>query len=225
MSSETGVAARLGTLIVLSAPSGTGKTTLVQRLRALFPDLAVSISTTTRQPRRGEQDGVHYHFVSEPEFRRLVDAGDFLEHALVHGHHYGTRRQPVEQELARGRDVLLEIDVEGARQVRRSHPEARLIFILPPSKAELAARLARRGLDAQDVVDRRLANAAKEIAAAGEYDHVVINVDLHEALEQLACIVRSHGLRTAAQAGPIAAIQATFGLRGETSGRRGGDPS
>lgn len=215
MSSEApSLPARQGTLLVLSAPSGTGKTTLVQGLRSRFPDLAVSISTTTREPRRGEIDGVHYHFTGVEDFRARVAEGQFLEHAEVHGNLYGTLRLPVERELASGRDVLLEIDVEGARQIRRSHPEARSIFILPPSRAELASRLSRRGLDAPEIIQRRLANAAREIAAAGEYDHAVINVDLEIALDELACVVRSHRLSTRAQSAAIGAVQATFGVAG-----------
>lgn len=210
MSDITPAAERRGTLLVLSAPSGTGKTTLVQRLRQALPDLTVSVSATTRKPRRGEEEGVHYFFLTEPAFRARIASRDFLEHAEVHGNLYGTLRAPVDEQLALGRDVLLEIDVEGARQVRQAHPEARSIFILPPSRDELALRLAGRGLDEPEVIERRLRNAADEIARANEYDHAVINVDLDRAFEQLACIIASHGFSTRSQAAKIAGIQQTF---------------
>ena len=200
-----------GTLVVLSAPSGTGKTTLVRRLREAMPDLSVSISTTTRAPRAGERDGDHYHFLGEDAFRARVASGDFLEHAEVHGNLYGTLREPVTRRLADGGDVLLEIDVEGARQVRAAHPDARLVFILPPSRQELERRLRERGLDPPEVIERRLSNAAREIARVGDYDHVVVNVDLSESLSQLLCILGSYRLGTRAQGARIAEIQATFG--------------
>jgi guanylate kinase len=208
---------RRGTLVVLSAPSGTGKTTLVRRLRDSLPGLAVSVSTTTRPPRTGEVDGVHYHFLSEEVFLQRRAEGAFLEHAEVHGNLYGTLREPVERERAAGRDVLLEIDVEGARQIRAADPDARLVFILPPSREELERRLRTRGLDPPDVIARRLENAAREVARAGDYDHAVVNVDLDEALRQLLCIVGSYHLSTRAQAPRIAAIQATFGTEAGAS--------
>jgi guanylate kinase len=192
--SEASGARRRGTLIVLSAPSGTGKTTLVRNLKAALPDLTVSVSTTTRAPRAGEQDGVHYHFLTPERFEERRRAGELLEHAEVHGHHYGTLREPVEAAQAAGRDVLLEIDVEGARQVRAKDPDARLVFILPPSREELERRLRSRGLDAPEVIQRRLDAAAREIACAGSYDHAVVNVDLADALRQLMTIVVSYRL-------------------------------
>lgn len=177
-------------LYVVSAPSGGGKTSLVNALLERDDRVALSISHTTRAPRPGERDGVHYYFVDEPSFEALVEQGAFLEHARVFDHRYGTGREAVERQLARGYDVLLDIDWQGARQVRESFPGARTIFILPPSMAVLRQRLTDRGQDSDAVIERRMRDARSEISHAGEFDFLVVNDDFSEALERLHAIVR-----------------------------------
>lgn len=189
-----------GTLFVVSAPSGAGKTTLVARLIAHDPQVRLSVSYTTRPPRPGEIDGVHYHFVTPAAFQRLVAEGAFLEWAEVHGNCYGTARAWVEQELAAGRDVLLEIDWQGARQVKAHFPALVSIFILPPSFAELEARLRRRGTDSEAVIAQRLANAREELSHAPEFDYAIINDQLDAAAAALQAIVTAERCRTAKQA-------------------------
>jgi guanylate kinase len=179
-------------LYVVSAPSGGGKTSLVNALLRRDPRVALSVSHTTRAPRPGERDGVHYHFIDPDTFDRLAGQGAFLEHAEVFGHRYGTGREQVERQLAAGRDVLLDIDWQGARQVRQSDPAARSIFILPPSLTELRQRLVDRGQDSDEVIDRRMRAARDEIAHAGEFDFRVINDEFEAALADLQSIVR-HG--------------------------------
>jgi guanylate kinase len=179
-------------LYVVSAPSGGGKTSLIKALLERDPGIRLSVSHTTRAPRPGETDGVHYHFVDPPGFQRLVDQGAFLEHALVFGHCYGTGRAGVEAALAEGFDVMLDIDWQGARQVRRSFPACRSIFILPPSLQELRLRLSRRGQDPGEVIERRMQQAHAEIAHWNEFDFLVINDDFAAALDDLHAIVR-HG--------------------------------
>jgi guanylate kinase len=175
---------------VVSAPSGGGKTSLVNALLERDPRVALSVSHTTRAPRPGERDGVHYYFVDEASFAGLVERGAFLEHALVFGHRYGTGRDAIERQLAAGRDVLLDIDWQGARQVRSSFPAARTIFILPPSMAELRRRLVRRRQDSDEVIDRRMRAARDEISHAAEFDYLVVNDDFDAALADLYSIVR-----------------------------------
>jgi guanylate kinase len=177
-------------LYVVSAPSGGGKTSLVNALLKRDQRVALSVSHTTRAPRPGEQDGVHYHFVDDAAFAELVERGAFLEHARVFDHRYGTGRQAVERQLAAGHDVLLDIDWQGARQVRSSFPAVRTIFVLPPSMAELRRRLVDRRQDSEEVISRRMRAARAEIAHAEEFDFLVVNDDFEAALDDLYSIVR-----------------------------------
>jgi len=177
-------------LYVVSAPSGGGKTSLVNALLELDDHVALSVSHTTRPPRPGERDGEHYFFVDEPTFQALVEQGAFLEHARVFDHRYGTGREAVEKQLARGYDVLLDIDWQGARQVRASFPGARSIFILPPSMQELRQRLVDRGQDSDAVIERRMRDARSEISHAGEFEYLIVNDDFIESLKRLQAIVR-----------------------------------
>lgn len=188
-----------GNLYIVAAPSGAGKSSLVNALLAREPGIVLSISFTSRAPRPGEADGQHYHFVDEAEFRRMIEAGDFFEHALVHGDYKGTARQSVEPLLAAGKDVLLEIDYQGARQVRAKHPNCLGIFILPPSRTELERRLRSRAQDSEETIARRLADSRQEIAHAGEFDYIVVNDVFDRALDDLAAIVRARRLGRAGQ--------------------------
>ncbi len=177
---------------MLSGPSGVGKSTVLARLRTVAPELWYSISVTTRPARPGEVDGVHYHFIGQDEFDRMVAAGELLEHATFAGHGYGTPRRPVEEHLAAGIDVLLEIEVQGARQVRRAPglgAEAVLVFLAPPSPAELARRLAARGTEDESAVRARLAAATAELAAESEFDHTVVNTDVTSAVSSLVALM------------------------------------
>jgi len=194
-----------GLLFVLSAPSGAGKTSLVRALLDADPQLAVSISHTTRPQRRTEQDGVNYHFVDADAFQALADAGGFLEHAEVFGHRYGTSHAAVNAEMQRGRDVILEIDYQGAQQVRRA-AQVVSVFILPPSQQELAARLERRGEDDPAVIRQRLDKARLEMSYYGEYDYLVINDRFEDALADLQAIVRAERLRLGKQQGRLAGL-------------------
>jgi guanylate kinase len=187
------------TLFIVSSPSGGGKTTLVKALLEAEPELRLSVSYTTRAPRPGEINGREYHFVTQREFQRMLEAGEFLESAVVHGNHYGTSQKWIERELADGRDVLLEIDWQGAQQVRRLMRQAVSIFILPPSPEVLAARLKGRGQDSPDVVQRRLAAARDEISHVSEYDYVIINEDFNRAALDLRSIFRAERLKLARQ--------------------------
>ena len=184
-------AAEPGNIFIVSAASGTGKTTLVSRLTAAQPQIRVSVSHTTRAPREGEEHGCHYYFVSREEFVELIGQGAFLEHAEVFGNFYGTGIESVRQMSEAGYDVILEIDVQGAAQVRRALPEAVGIFILPPSLAVLAERLRGRGTDSAEVIERRLGLAAEEIQEALSFDYAVINHDLDQAEAELLAIVRA----------------------------------
>ncbi|WP_328188778.1 guanylate kinase [Marinobacter sp. OP 3.4] len=184
-----------GTLYVISAPSGAGKTSLVGEMIKADDRLGVSISHTTRPMRQGEKDGVNYHFVSREQFEAMILRNEFLEHADVFGNYYGTSQVWVEQTLSRGQDVILEIDWQGAAQVRRLMPDCVSIFIVPPSAAELRQRLTGRGTDAEDVVERRLAEAAEECRHALEFDYLVVNDDFARALDQLLSIVTTQRLR------------------------------
>ncbi|MGP1484298.1 guanylate kinase [Actinomyces naeslundii] len=176
----------LARLTVLAGPTAVGKGTVVAELRRRHPDLFVSISATTRKPRPGEVDGVHYYFVGAEDFDSLVETGQMLEWALVHGvHRYGTPRGPVQDQLDAGRPALLEIDLAGARQVRRAMPRARLVFLAPPSWDELVRRLAGRGTEDPQEQERRLATARAEMEAADEFDHIVVNDTVASATAQL----------------------------------------
>ncbi len=188
-----------GELFIVSAPSGAGKTSLVRALVSSLDGMAKSISYTTRPPRPGEQNGVNYHFVTPAEYERMVSSGAFLEHAEVFGNRYGTARAAVEAELAAGRDVVLEIDWQGARQVRARMPESTGIFILPPSLQELERRLRGRESDDPATIRRRMAEAAAEMSHYPEYDYVVVNAVFERALLDLQAIIRAHRLRRARQ--------------------------
>jgi guanylate kinase len=179
---------RRGTLFVVSAPSGAGKTTLCRELRKRVPGLAYSISVTTRAPRAGETHGVDFEFVDEARFRAMIAADDFAEHAVVHGHLYGTRASALERALAAGTDVLLDIDTQGAAQLKAHAPEAVLIFIVAPSMKELEQRLRERRSDNDTEITRRLARAREEIALWRRYDYLIVNRDVKEALDQLEAV-------------------------------------
>jgi guanylate kinase len=197
--------------LVLSAPSGAGKTTIAHRLRESRDDVVFSISATTRPPRERERDGVDYHFVGEDEFRRMIDAGELIEWAQVHGNYYGTPLSVVRDAAARGQYLLLDIDVQGARQIRDKVPQAVHIFILPPSGQVLVQRLTGRGSEDEERVQRRLRNALAEIRTAGEFDHVVVNDDLQAAVADVSAILdgRAEALRPHPPLDPaIAAIAA-----------------
>jgi guanylate kinase len=187
---------RRGTLIVVSAPSGAGKTTLCREVRRLVPDLAYSVSHTTRPPRPGEVDGTDFHFVTEARFTSMRDAGAFAEWATVHGNLYGTHAAALEQALGDGLDILLDIDTQGAHQLRARYPEAVLIFIVAPSFGDLARRLRQRRSDAEREIKRRLARAREEILLWQQYDYLIVNRDVKEAVEQLAAVIQAERCRT-----------------------------
>lgn len=188
-----------GNLFIVTAPSGAGKTSLVRALLAADATLRLSVSHTTRAPRAGEVDGVDYHFVSEARFLEMLEQGGFLESALVHGARYGTSQACVRDALEQGQDLLLEIDWQGAEQVRKLYPHAIGIFVLPPSPEALAQRLHGRGKDAAEVIARRLAAAREEIRHVGEFDYVIINDQFEVAVQDLLAIVRAQRLRAAGQ--------------------------
>jgi guanylate kinase len=188
-----------GNLFVVAAPSGAGKSSLVKALLELDSHLAVSISHTTRPPRGQEQHGREYWFVDQPTFRGMVERGEFFEWAEVHGNLYGTSRQAIQDRLDRGEDVVLEIDWQGALQIKKLFPDAVLIFILPPSYEELRQRLQRRGEDRPEVIEQRMANARLEVAQAEHFDFVIINALFETALFDLKTVVHSQRLRYAAQ--------------------------
>jgi guanylate kinase len=183
--------------VVLSAPSGAGKTTLAHRLRACRDDIEFSVSATTRAPRPGERDGIDYHFVDEPGFRRMIAAGELIEWAEVHGSLYGTPIGNARAAAEAGRFLLLDIDVQGARQIRITLPEAVLVYIAPPDGATLVERLTGRGSEDDARLRRRLGNALDELAAAREFDHVIVNDDLDAAVADLTAVLegRSRDLR------------------------------
>lgn len=181
-----------GTLLVVSGPSGSGKGTILQGLMEQEKNAVFSVSATTRAPRPGEIDGVHYFFISEEKFQKMVDQDEFLEYADVFGmNKYGTPRAYVEQQLGQGKDVVLDIDVVGALNVKKAMPEAVMVFVIPPTRAELERRLRGRGTEGEEQIRRRLETAMTEVSKAKEYDYLVINDDLKEAVEQMCDILNS----------------------------------
>jgi guanylate kinase len=180
-----------GRLFVVTGPSGVGKGTLIRKLLERVPGLELSVSATTRPPRPGERDGVDYHFLSEQEFDRLLAEGQFMEHASYSGHRYGTLLSETEPRLERGAGVVLEIEVQGARQIRARLPDAVLVFVAPPSPEALRERLEKRGTDSEREIERRLRVASEELAAQSEFQHVILNDDLEQASEQLAALVQA----------------------------------
>ncbi len=204
--------AALATLFVVAAPSGAGKSSLVKALMAADPQIDLSISHTTRAPRGQEQQGREYHFASDAEFDQLLADGALLEWANVHGNRYGTTRQGVEEQLQRGLDVILEIDYQGAFQVRKLFPQAVLVFVLPPSFAELRARIERRGEDSPEKIALRMENAKVEVQQAGKFDFVIINELFEQALLDLRSVVQAQRLRAAAQRQRNAATFAAMGI-------------
>ena len=188
-----------GTLFTISAPSGAGKTSLVEALIRRNTALRVSVSHTTRAMRPGEENGINYHFVDEQSFHAMLERAEFLEHAQVFGNLYGTSQTWVAQQLAEGTDVILEIDWQGAQQVKRLMPETRSIFILPPSRATLEQRLTARGQDGGDIIAARMAEAVEEMSHYVEGDYLVVNQDFDTAVNQLQAIIDSQRLRTSRQ--------------------------
>ena len=211
---------RRGLLIILSSPSGAGKTTLARRLMGWDDSLRFSISATTRSPRPGEDDGVHYHFVSEPQFKKMVAEGAMLEHAHVFGNFYGSPLEPVRDAIEAGRDVLFDVDWQGAEQIKHSalRDHVLSVFVLPPSITELRRRLVARGQDAPDVISKRMQKSWDEISHWHGYDYVLINDDLDTTYERLKTMVSAERLRQAQQPGLvpfIRSLQAEF-EEGET---------
>lgn len=202
-----------GSLFIVAAPSGAGKSSLVTALLAQDPTIILSVSTTTRAPRPGETHGKEYFFASKEAFLQREGNGEFLESALVHGNHYGTSRIFIDEQTRAGKDVLLEIDWQGARQVRKQFPSAVGIFILPPSITVLEQRLRKRGQDSDDVIARRVAAAAGEIAHAPEFDYVIINENFETALSQLAAIICAARCRYRQQAARHSPLFAEYGIQ------------
>jgi len=190
-----------GILYIVSAPSGAGKTSLVKALIDAMPNVRVSVSHTTRAMRPGEVDGVNYHFVSREQFTAMLERNAFLEHAQVFDNLYGTSQEWVEETLAAGHDLILEIDWQGAQQVRRLMPQARSVFILPPTQQALRQRLTNRGQDSEEIIERRMRDAVSEMSHYVEYDYLVINDDFSTALEDLKSIFRANQLEQSRQQG------------------------
>jgi guanylate kinase len=199
-----------GGLIVVSAPSGAGKSSLIERVLTRVPGLQYSVSYTTREARGPERDGIDYYFVPEDEFLAMRERGEFIEWARVHGHLYGTRTAAIEAEMAAGRDVILDIDVQGAEQIRDKMREAVTIFVLPPSQQALVARLSRRNLNTADDLARRLFNASNEVGKFEEYDYVIINDDLEPASAALESIILAERNKPPRQRQRIESILETF---------------
>ncbi|MCG6200057.1 guanylate kinase [Psychromonas antarctica] len=193
---------QVGTLYIVSAPSGAGKSSLINALLTEPRDwkVQVSVSHTTRSPRVGEQDGEHYHFVDVNKFKQLIKENAFFEWALVFGNYYATSRIAIEQALAQGIDIFLDIDWQGARQVREMMPQAKSVFILPPSRAELEARLNKRGQDSHEIITKRMAEAQSEMSHYDEYDYLIINDDFERAKQEFSAIVKSQRNKLAKQA-------------------------
>jgi guanylate kinase len=203
-----------GTIYIVVAPSGAGKTSLVAALLEAESSVGLSVSYTTRAPREGEVDGLHYHFVNRAEFETMIANGDFLEYAEVYGNYYGTSSAWIRSRLAEGRDILLEIDWQGAQQVRRVFPDAVGIFIAPPSIEELERRLRGRASDTEEVIARRLASARSEIDMVPEFEYLVVNDNFDRARLDLISIVRAQRLRTAVQCERYAEKLSRMGTRG-----------
>ena len=199
-----------GNLFIISAPSGAGKTTLVDALLEREPEIRLSISYTTRAPREGERDGANYHFVDRARFESMIAAGEFLEHAHVHGNYYGTSRKWIEREIAGDHDVLLEIDWQGAAQVRRIFPQLLGMFILPPSAAELRRRLQGRGKDSAETIERRIAGAREEISHVLEFEYIIVNDRFDQALEEIRSVVRAARVSRARQSIRLEKLIAEF---------------
>jgi guanylate kinase len=199
------------TVFIISAPSGSGKSTLVSRLLEKLEGLTFSVSYTTRKPRGNEIDGEDYHFINHTEFERLIESDEFLEHANVFGNYYGTHIGELELARQTGKDLVLDIDVQGAAQLKKRIPDAVTIFVLPPSREELEQRLRARSQDSDEVIRRRLADAAEEIRKYHQYDYVLINEDLDLATENLMSIVRAERVRRDRVEDRIQPILATFG--------------
>ena len=180
-----------GNLFVVVAPSGAGKTSLVNELLLREPEMRLSISYTTRQPRKGEEDGREYHFVDAARFEKMIAAGEFLEHANVYGNYYGTSKRWIEEQLAGGHDVVLEIDWQGARQVRAFFPRIHGIFILPPGLGELRRRLEGRGKDSRETIERRLASAREDVSHVLEFEYIIVNERFESAVADLVAVVRA----------------------------------
>ncbi|GAB3316123.1 guanylate kinase [Luteimonas notoginsengisoli] len=203
-----------GTLFIVAAPSGAGKSSIVNACLARDPNICLSISYTSRAPRPGEHHAEHYNFVGRDEFQRMIEAGDFFEYALVHGDWKGTAKRAVEARMAEGRDVLLEIDWQGARQVREQMPGAVSVFILPPSREALDHRMRKRGQDSEEVMARRLAAAREEMSHFEEFDYVIVNEHFETAVDEMCAIFAASRLRREAQAKRHAALIAAL-LAGE----------
>lgn len=180
---------RKGLIVVVSAPSGAGKTTVLKRLMQRRPEIVFSVSATTRAPRPGEEDGRDYFFLSTDEFRKGIEAGEFAEWAEVHGHYYGTPESYLGSQLSHGKDVILDIDTQGAFQIKEKHPEAVLIFLAPPSFEELERRLRARKTEPEDVVERRLRVARAELELSGKYDYMVVNSEIDDAVRDIETVI------------------------------------
>jgi guanylate kinase len=200
-----------GNLIIVSGPSGSGKSTVASMVLAWLPDVTFSVSYTSREPRKNEKDGVDYYFVAREEFERLLRADELLEWATVYGNYYGTSKRLVEEALARGRDVLLDVDVQGARSIRNRRPEAVSIFILPPSYPVLRERLERRASDKHYVIEQRLQIACEEVAHYIEYDYLIINNEVARAAEELKAIILASRCRMSARVDMARSVVSTFG--------------
>jgi len=195
-----------GTLYIISAPSGAGKTSLLRELLAASGEVVISVSHTTRAPRDGEVDGVHYHFIDTDSFELMTEKGEFLEHAKVFDNYYGTSQKHVEELLHSGKDVILEIDWQGAAQVRKLIADNVSIFILPPSKKELRSRLAGRGTDSEEIIDRRMRDAENEMSHYGEFDYLVVNDDFNMALSELNAILIANRMNISKQSVRLSAL-------------------
>jgi guanylate kinase len=205
-----GAEGRKGNLFVVVAPSGAGKTSLVDALLKREPNIRLSISYTTRAPREGERDGREYHFITRTEFERMIAAGDFLEHANVYGNYYGTSRRWIEEQIAGDHDVLLEIDWQGAKQLRGLFPHMVGVFVLPPSLEELRRRLHVRGTDAPEAIERRMASAREEISHVLEFEYIIVNERFDSALDDLIAIVHATRVSRAQQAPRLSKLTEEF---------------
>jgi len=183
---------RKGTIFIISAPSGAGKSTILNEILKAFSDIVYSISYTTRSPRKDEKDGIHYHFISKDTFLEKIRKGEWAEWAEVHGQFYGTLARDLNKAIDTGLDIILDIDVQGARQLKASYPEAVLIFIMPPSMEELRKRLIKRGTDTPEEIERRMINAQKEMSVINEYHHVIINDRFDQAISELKEIIERY---------------------------------